>query len=237
MPEEPKLDPVVSQFGDLFGSFFGGKASTRGADLRLDLSLSYVDARDGTQRDVEVTRRTPCVTCKGSAADAPPCPVCTGGVTEQRDTIHVIVPAGVKTGQVLRLQGKGGAHPTGPAGHLYLALVVDAENVLRRDGAHAIVEVPVPLLTSLFGGSLLVQTPDGATRVRIKRNAYDGEIITLREQGFARPGGDPYRGTARGDHKVVLRVSHAVRKQRDTIRWIAIIAIVMGLLIALQARG
>src|SRR5262249_11391465 len=153
-----------------------------------------------------------------------PCALCTHGGIDKSETVTVTIPAGVATGQVLRLHGKGDEHPAAPPGSLYIALTVETQNVLRREGEHAVIQVPVPLVTALFGGTLRVQTLDGTANVRVHRRCYDGEIVTLPEQGYARAGGsDPYRSTSRGDQRVVLRVSHEVQKRRDTIRWIAII--------------
>jgi molecular chaperone DnaJ len=80
------VEDIFSAFGDLFGDFFGGRSSgrrpTRGADLRVDLELTFAEAVWGATKDVKVTRDTPCETCHGSGA-APgskpeTCRVCAG---------------------------------------------------------------------------------------------------------------------------------------------------------------
>jgi molecular chaperone DnaJ len=267
-------EKIFEQFGDIFGQFFGAatKSSPRGADLKVDLPLTYLEARDGAKRDLAITRKLVCKPCNGTGAETGvrvPCPSCAGkgfaahttgplsvqtactrckgqkqiadvactnctdGLVATKQTVTITIPAGVKPENVLRLQGKGDEHASGPTGTLYIALQIDVENVLRRDGEHAVIEVPVPLRVALFGGSLPVQTPDGAATVKVRRRAYDGEIITLTGQGFARAGGDdPYRGTSRGDQKVVLRISHQVRKQRDTVRWTVATILIIALMIA-----
>lgn len=80
------VDDIFSAFGDLFGDFFGGRASgrrqPRGADLRVDLALTFPEAVWGCTKDVKVTRDVPCATCKGSGAAAgskpEPCKTCNG---------------------------------------------------------------------------------------------------------------------------------------------------------------
>jgi len=69
------VEDIFSAFGDLFGDFFGGRSSggrrqARGADLRVDLGLTFAEAVWGSTKDVKVTRDVPCTLCKGSGAAA-----------------------------------------------------------------------------------------------------------------------------------------------------------------------
>jgi molecular chaperone DnaJ len=79
-PDEKKpfenVEEIFSQFGDLFGELFGNKRGVRGSDLAVPLKLSYVEARDGTKRTIEVARRTRCVACHDTPSD--PCLACKG---------------------------------------------------------------------------------------------------------------------------------------------------------------
>src|SRR5689334_12903361 len=67
------VEDIFSAFGDLFGDFFGGRSSggrrqARGADLRVDLELTFAEAVWGTTKEVKVTRDIACATCTGSGA-------------------------------------------------------------------------------------------------------------------------------------------------------------------------
>src|SRR5262245_37105799 len=73
------VDDIFSHFGDLFGDLFGGFAGggrgggrqrNRGADLRVDLTLTFAEAVTGASKDVNVTRHIPCSGCAGSGAKA-----------------------------------------------------------------------------------------------------------------------------------------------------------------------
>lgn len=61
-------------FGDIFGGFGGGRASSRaqakekGADVQLEVSLSFLDAAKGCVREVVYSRNQPCPSCKGTGA-------------------------------------------------------------------------------------------------------------------------------------------------------------------------
>ena len=66
------VEDILSAFGDIFGDFFGGRGGgrrqPRGADLRVDLNLTFAEAVWGTSKDVKVTREVACATCTGSGA-------------------------------------------------------------------------------------------------------------------------------------------------------------------------
>lgn len=73
-PGFSNVEDIFSAFGDLFGDFFGGRSSgkrtPRGADLRVDLELTFAEAVWGCTKDVKVTRAIACETCHGSGAAA-----------------------------------------------------------------------------------------------------------------------------------------------------------------------
>ncbi len=65
------VEDIFSAFGDIFGDFFGGgrrPRERRGADLRLDLQLSFPEAVWGVAKDLEISRDIACKTCDGSGA-------------------------------------------------------------------------------------------------------------------------------------------------------------------------
>lgn len=71
------VEDIFSAFGDLFGDFFGGRGrgqggrqQPRGADLRLDLGLTFAEAVWGTTKDVKVTRQIACGSCNATGAKA-----------------------------------------------------------------------------------------------------------------------------------------------------------------------
>lgn len=78
------VDDVFSAFGDLFGDFFGRSARRpqRGADLRVEINLSFKEAVWGVKKDVELTRTVGCGSCRGTGAargsSAEVCRACQG---------------------------------------------------------------------------------------------------------------------------------------------------------------
>lgn len=74
-------------FGEIFGDFFGGPRARgprrrRGADLRYDLTITFLEAARGTEKTISIPRHAPCEKCRGSGAKpgtAPvACPTCRG---------------------------------------------------------------------------------------------------------------------------------------------------------------
>jgi molecular chaperone DnaJ len=91
-------DDIFSSFGDIFGDLFGfgssGRSRTRaqkGADLRFDLSLEFMDGVFGTETTIDVEKRETCRTCEGNG--------CQPGTQPQRCTYCN------GTGQASRSQG------------------------------------------------------------------------------------------------------------------------------------
>lgn len=87
----PDFEDIFSSFGDIFGDIFGfGRAETRrskqgpsrGADLRYDLSITFMEAVHGVTKDIEIERPDTCWTCEGTGLrpghKAETCPSCHG---------------------------------------------------------------------------------------------------------------------------------------------------------------
>lgn len=60
-------------FGDIFGGFGGSRrkaepSQTKGEDVTLEITLSFLDAAKGTKREISYTRNQPCDKCKGTGA-------------------------------------------------------------------------------------------------------------------------------------------------------------------------
>ncbi|HLZ95137.1 MAG TPA: molecular chaperone DnaJ [Candidatus Dormibacteraeota bacterium] len=73
----PAVDFTDMPFGDLFETFFGGgmggrarrERSTRGDDLRYDLTITFEEAFTGLEKQIEVPRLVTCERCAGSGAE------------------------------------------------------------------------------------------------------------------------------------------------------------------------
>jgi molecular chaperone DnaJ len=120
----------------------------------------------------------PCATCRGA-----------GRVTKERKIV-VKIPAGIASGQQLRLQNEGeGGAAGGPAGHLYVVVHVQEHEFFRREGLNLFCEIPVNFTTLALGGEIQVPTLDGADHVKVPEGTQTGTTLRLRGKGMPDVGG------------------------------------------------
>ena len=143
------------------------------------------------------TVQQPCPRCKGRGTIiTSPCKACGGhGRTRDARKLSVKVPAGVDTGDRIRLPGEGeaGRHG-GPRGDLYVEIVVREHPIFERDGPHLSCEVPISFVTATLGGSIEVATLDGHAVIKIPSETQSGRVFRLRDKGVR-----PVRGGPTGD--------------------------------------
>lgn len=138
-----------------------------------------------------------CPRCHGSGKMiSDPCGSCHGqGRVEEHKTLSVKVPAGVDTGDRIRLSGEGEAGALGgPSGDLYVVVSVREHSIFQRDGKHLYCEVPISFADAALGGELEVPTLDGRVKLKIPEATQTGKLFRLREKGVT-----PVRGGGAGD--------------------------------------
>ncbi len=146
-----------------------------------------------------------------------PCNSCHGqGRVEEHKTLSVKVPAGVDTGDRIRLSGEGEAGAMGgPPGDLYVVVNVREHAIFQRDGKHLYCEVPISFADAALGGELEVPTLDGRVKLKIPEGTQTGKLFRLRGKGVA-----PVRGGGAGDLMCRVAVETPVnlgRRQRELL--------------------
>jgi molecular chaperone DnaJ len=146
-----------------------------------------------------------CSTCRGTGrVIAKPCKDCRGaGRIARERKLTVKVPAGIATGQRMRLYGEG-EHGSagGPPGDLYVVVHVVEHKVFKRDGDDLYCDVDVPFVTMALGGTLPIATPGDPHTLDIPEGTQSGATFRVRGKGMPNVGG---RG--HGDLFVSVRVS------------------------------
>ncbi len=127
-----------------------------------------------------------CPTCSGKGkVISDPCTSCRGqGRVEKNKTLSVKIPAGVDTGDRIRLSGEGEAGEHGaPAGDLYVQANVRDHKIFVREENHLYCEVPISFTTSALGGEIEVPTLGGKVKLKIPKETQTGKMFRLRGKG------------------------------------------------------
>lgn len=198
-------DIFGDMFGDVFGSRTGGgfrqsRRTHRGADLRYTLNISFEESALGTEKTVSFIRHR--------------------GNREETARLAVKVPAGVKQGQRLKLNGEGdGAPQGGPAGDLYVIVNVQDHPLFKRDEDDVLLDVPVGFTDAILGGEIEVPTLTGRVALKIPPGTHSSQIFRLKGKGFPKSG-----GFGSGDMRIRVLVdtpSHLTAKQKELIQELA----------------
>lgn len=192
----------------------GAKAGTRPATCTTCGGIGQVRMQQGFF-SVQQT----CPNCRGKGTIiSDPCSGCHGqGRVEETKTLSVKVPAGVDTGDRIRLSGEGEAGSDGgPAGDLYVQVSVKEHEIFQRDGKNLYCEVPISFADAALGGELDVPTLDGRVKLKVPHETQTGKLFRLRGKGVA-----PVRGGAPGDLMVRVVVETPVNlsnKQKELLK-------------------
>ncbi len=144
-----------------------------GADVTYTLRVSFMEAARGTTKRISLTNAA---------------------------RLDITVPAGTRTGQVLRLKGQGmNGIGGGKPGDALIEMIVEPHAVFTLDGNDIRIEVPVTLQEAILGGRIGVPTVDGTVSVTVPPASNSGTVLRLRGKGLA-------NGSERGDQYVKLRV-------------------------------
>jgi DnaJ-class molecular chaperone len=172
-------------FEDILNSMFGGAARARGArggssqfefdtggiGLDLDLSVAMTVSLEEAVKGAEKRVRLP-----------------TG------KELNVKIPAGVTSGQQIRLRGQGETAPGHPPGDLLITVTIAPHPFFKVDGNDLKVDLPITLYEAVLGGKVRVPTLGGAVELSIPRNTSSGRTFRLKGKGLPKAGsvGDLY---------------------------------------------
>jgi len=163
-----------------------------------------------------------CGQCRGAGkVIAKPCAACHGqGTTEQQRKLTVKIPAGIASGQRLRLTGEGEAGTQGgPHGDLYVVIHVRDHEFLHRDGNDLHCEIPLSITTLALGSEITVPGIDGNETLRVPEGTQTGATFRLKGKGMPDVGG---RG--KGDLLVTVQAvtpKKLTREQRKLLEQLA----------------
>lgn len=145
---------------DFMGNMGGGRRSTRpakGSDLNATISLTLLEAYQGSQRLLDLNG----------------------------NTIKISIKPGVRDGQVLRIKGKGNpGRNGGDNGDLMIKVSIMNDPAYQRDGDDLIKNVNVDVYTAILGGKITVNTLKGEVNVPIKQQTQNNSTLRLKGLGM-----------------------------------------------------
>ncbi len=178
-----------SGFSDFFDSLFGGNFAqgqasgfrgagfqntgfqnagfqSKGADRRASLSVTLEEAYSGATRSIRL---------------------------QDGRSLKVRIPAGVTSGQRIRLAGQGGAGMGGgaPGGDLYLEVQILPHDVFKLKGRDVLLDLPISPWEAALGARVQVPTPGGRVEAVIPPASRSGKKLRLKDRGLpGKPAGD-----------------------------------------------
>jgi len=127
----------------------------------------------------------------------------TGGkhnVSANGQSFDIKIPAGIKSGETMRVRGKGKQYQ-GQSGDLLIQVEVASSDEYERKGDNLYKTFDVPLKEALFGGKIAIQTPEKEVSLKVPKNTKNGQKFRLKGKGV------PDRKTAmKGDLYLVANV-------------------------------
>jgi len=172
-----------------FDDFFRQRSSRDQANIRIDgadvsysLKVSFADAVLGANKNVSIANGK---------------------------RLAVTIPAGTKSGQVLRLRGQGMSGLGGGLnGDAHVEIVVEPDSLFRREGHHILMECPITLPEAVLGARIEVPTVHGAVTVTVPGGSNSGTTLRLKGKGVRDP-----KSKITGDQLVTLKV--ILPKEKD----------------------
>jgi len=175
-------DPFQDIFGEVFGDLFGKSRSgggggfssrpksSKGADLRYTLNLTFEEAAQGCEKSINFVR--------------------VRNNNEEKANLIVTVPAGVKQSQRLKLRGEGDSGSNGgPSGDLFVVINIQEHNLFRREGNDCVLELPISFIDAILGAQIEVPTLTGKASLKIPAGTHTGQLFRMKGKGFLKVGG------------------------------------------------
>ena len=179
-------DAVGRDFGDIFDGLFGAGGARggtrtapppqRGANISYRLAVQFIDAATLAPQRITLADGT---------------------------SIDLKLPAGVDTGTVMRMKGKGQTGPAGP-GDAEVTVDVHPHPFFTRDGDHVRIDLPITLKEAVAGAKIRVPTVDGPVMLGIPAGCSSGKVLRLKGKGFTRK--DAKAENPRGDQLVTVQI-------------------------------
>jgi DnaJ-class molecular chaperone len=173
-----------ARHGSTFEGEDFGAATGAGQDLHASLTISLRDAAKGTKTRVHLP---------------------TG------KDVEVKIPAGIASGQQIRLKGQGWPSASGRSGDALITVNVAPHPLFKPDGNDLRLDLPITLYEAVLGGKVRVPTLDGAVELAIPPGTNSGRTFRLKGKGLKAKSGS-------GDLLATVRIVLPDRTDDDAFK-------------------
>jgi len=195
-PNEIRFD-FGGGINDIFDMFFRGQQN-RTRDVEITIAIDFEEAVKGTTKELSLR-----------VADNK-----NGG--RKQENIKIKIPAGIDSGQSIKLEGKGEINPNGDRGDLYVRVQVRADSRFEREGSNIISKVHIDMVDAALGTEIEIETISGKVKLKVPAGTQPGKVLKLSGKGM------PILNTDRhGDHYVVVEISVPTKlngKQKEALQ-------------------
>ncbi|MCJ7622213.1 MAG: molecular chaperone DnaJ [Anaerolineaceae bacterium] len=159
---------------------------------------------------------TTCPTCQGKGeVISTPCRICRGQGQERKTVKKTVsVPAGIDSGNQIRIAGEGQPGVNGgPHGNLYIEISVKKHKYFHRQKNDIFLDLNINVAQAALGADVDVPSLEGTTTLKIPSGTQPGKTFRLRGKGIPH-----LRGSGRGDQMVVINIqipTHLSKEQRQ----------------------
>lgn len=177
----------------------------KGDDITADISISVVEAHNGTTRKVNILHTDPCGQCKGNGHfNGAPCIICKGkGEISNHKKINVKIPANVKESSKIRIPYEGNKGINGGQnGDLYLLVHIQKHSLFTFDKLNVLCDIPITPSEAALGTEIDVPTVEGHVNMKIPPETQSGQKFRLTGEGIK----DSKTGQ-RGDQFVTVMIA------------------------------
>jgi len=148
--------------------------------------------------------RTVCPDCQGEGKKASsPCGECGGkGQQRKKDEVKIQIPAGIDSGQAVRMSGLGNAGlKGGSSGDLYIHVRVKPHKKFSRNGDDILSDENISISQAVLGDDILVETAHGQVKLKIPAGTISGKVFKLTGKGVPH-----VQASGQGDHLVKVEI-------------------------------
>ena len=140
------------------------------------------------------------------------CPTCSGsGYNKKKTDLEINVPAGISSGQQLRVAGKGERGVNGgPNGDLYIEIQVKKHDVFERKGKDIYTTLEISCLDAILGANITTPTVYGDVELNIPEGSQFGDVIKIKGKGVK-----DVRSSSTGDQYVTLKVVNPKKLSKE----------------------